>query len=378
MALPRHPLRDRFLARLDEHLRRDLRVPGGARLRVAFSGGTDSTALLASLAALAPIRGYAVEAAHVHHGLQSEAEDWVAACRDTCDRLGVPLQVLHWRTGSAPGESEEAAARKARYALLEQVQGPGDWLLTAHQADDQAETVLLFLARGAGLDGLSGIQAVRPFGAGTLARPLLGTRRATLAQVVARWGLTAVSDPSNRDPARARVRARFRVLPCLAEAMGDEVPEAVARSAGHLQDAREVAAAAVEARLAELWHSGDPPGLTASGLAALSPGEGRMVLRESLRRTGLAPPTRDDLERARRLAGREEASGAVAWPGGGVRRRGEMLLLGSEETKADAGFARMAPGERVGGVHRAAHPEVQGPGEAATGAGSGGKRGEPE
>ncbi len=359
-------------------MRRDLQVPRGARLRVAFSGGTDSTALLASLAALAPIRGYTVEAAHIHHGLQSEAEEWVAACRDTCDRLRVSLQVLYWRAGSVVGESEEAAARKARYELLEQVQGPGDWLLTAHQADDQAETVLLFLARGAGLDGLSGIPAVRPFGAGTLARPLLGTRRATLAQVVARWGLTAVSDPSNRDPARARVRARYQVLPCLAEAMGDGVPEAVARSAGHLQDAREVVAAAVTGRLADLWHPGDPPGLTAAGLAELAPGEGRMVLREALRRSGQAPPSRDDLERARRLAGRQEPSGTVAWPGGAVRRRGEVLLLGSEATQGDEGMAWNPPGGRAGGSRRAAHPEPEGPGEAPAGAGSRGKRGEPE
>jgi len=359
-------------------LRRDLRVPGGARLRVAFSGGTDSTALLASLAALAPIRGYTVEAAHIQHGLQSEAEEWVAACRETCDRLGVSLQVLYWRVGSAAGESEEAAARKARYELLEQVQGPGDWLLTAHQADDQAETVLLFLARGAGLDGLSGIQTVRSFGPGTLARPLLGIRRATLTERIQRWGLSPISDPSNRDPARARARARYRVLPCLAEAMGEGVPEAVARSAGHLQDAREVVASAVAGRLADLWRPGNPPGLTAAGLAELGPGEGRMVLREALRRTGQAPPSRDDLERARRLAGRAEASGRVAWPGGGVRRCGGMLLLGSEATTGDEGLARDAPGGRVGEPRRAAHPEGEDLGGTVAGTGSRGERGEAE
>ncbi|MEF8792183.1 tRNA lysidine(34) synthetase TilS [Thiohalorhabdus sp.] len=325
--LPRHPLRDPFLSRLDEHLRRDLAVPAGARLHAAFSGGLDSTALLVSLAALAPVRGYKVQAVHVHHGLQDEADDWVAVARQTAASLGVALQVSHWEGALAAGESEEAAAREARYRLLEAEVGAGDWLMTAHQADDQAETVVLFLTRGAGLDGLSGIERCRPFGAGRLARPLLPFRRAELAAFAKRCGLASVKDPSNRDRRFARVRVREEVLPCLTEAVGSQVSPAVARSADLLQDAREVLEGVAARRVDELGRPGPPPVLDAAGLAGLNPAEGRLVLREALRRAGQALPERDQLERARRLAARIEAAGSVAWSGGGVQRRGGELVL---------------------------------------------------
>jgi len=335
--LPRHPLRDRFLTRLDEHLRRDLAVPAGARLRVAFSGGVDSTALLAGLAALAPVRGFAVTAAHVHHGLQGEADAWAEAARRTAAALGVAIEVLPWSGAPETGESEEAAARRARYRLLEAALVPGDWLMTAHQADDQAETVLLYLARGAGLDGLSGIQRRRPCGPGWLARPLLPFRRAELNDFLGRCRLPAVQDPTNRDPRFARARVRGRLLPCLTEAMGAQVSPAVARSADLLQDAREVLEAGVAARLAGLWQPGPPPALDAAGLAALGAAEGRLVLREALRRAGQAPPARDQLEQARALAGRTEAAGGVAWTGGGVRRQGPLLILAADLAGGEPG-----------------------------------------
>lgn len=325
--LPRHPLRDPFLSRLDEHLRLDLAVPAGARVRVAFSGGLDSTALVAALAALAPVRGLDVRAIHVHHGLQGRADDWVAATRETAAAIGVPLQARYWQGAPAAGDSEEAAAREARYRLLEAEVGDGDWLMTAHQADDQAETVVLFLTRGAGLDGLSGIERRRPFGGGWLARPLLPFRRAELAAFVERCGLDAVSDPANRDRRFARVRVREQVLPCLTEAVGEQVTPAVARSADLLQDAREVLEGVVARRVDELGRPGPPPALDAAGLAGLDPAEGRFVLREALRRAGQALPERDQLERARRLAARAEAAGSVTWAGGGVQRRGRELVL---------------------------------------------------
>ena len=325
--LPRHPLRDPLLSRLDEHLRRDLAVPAGARLHIAFSGGLDSTALLAALAALAPVRGYEVQALHVHHGLQDEADDWVAAASRMGASLGVALQVRYWEGAPAAGESEEASARRGRYRLLEGEVSPGDWLMTAHQADDQAETVVLFLTRGAGLDGLAGIERCRPCGAGWLARPLLPFRRAELAAFVERCGLSPVNDPANRDRRFTRVRIREQALPCLREAFGGHVSPAVARSADLLQDAREVLEDKVARRLDELGRPGPPPVLDASGLAGLGPAEGRFVLREALRRAGQVLPERDQLERARRLAARTEASGRVTWSGGGVQRRGRDLVL---------------------------------------------------
>jgi tRNA(Ile)-lysidine synthase len=333
--LPRHPLRDRFLTRLDEHLRHGLAVSEGARLCVAFSGGGDSTAALAALAALAPVRGFRVEALHVHHGLQADADRWQAAAAATAEALGVALRVRQWHGQPETGESEEAAARRARYALLAAELGPDDRLVTAHHADDQAETVLLYLARGAGLDGLSGIARQRALGAGCLIRPLLPFRRAELTAFREACGLTAVSDPSNADPRFARARVRHRLLPCLGEAMGEAVSPAVARSADLLQDARAVLENAVAGRLDALWQAGSPPALAAADLAALDPAEGRLVLREALRRSGQGLPARDQLERARRLAARTEAAGRVDWPGGGVRRAGAWLVLDPGDLAGD-------------------------------------------
>ncbi|HKJ72150.1 MAG TPA: tRNA lysidine(34) synthetase TilS [Gammaproteobacteria bacterium] len=357
--LPRHPLRDRFVTRLDEHLRRDLAVPEGARLRPAFSAGPDSTALVAALAALAPVRGFRVEAVHVHHGLQRQADAWAEQARATAERLGVGFRLLAWEGTPGAGESEEAAARRARYGLLERSMDAGDWVMTAHHADDQAETVLLYLTRGAGLDGLSGIERRRAFGAGWLARPLLPFRRAELAAWVEGLGLATVSDPGNRDPRFARARVRDRLLPCLAEAMGGEVSASVARSADLLQDAREVLEGAVEERLAALWRAGAPPALAAAGLAALPAGEGRLVLRAALRRAGQAPPAREALDRALRLAARDEAAGRIEWQGGGAERRGGWLWLTEAALPAADGDSILA-GEGGTAGDRGTAPE-QGP-----------------
>jgi tRNA(Ile)-lysidine synthase len=328
--LPERPLRDGFLNQLDAHLRGELALPPGARLCVAYSGGTDSTALLAAVAALAPIRGYGVRAIHVHHGLQPEADAWEGVCRRNCTALEVSLQRLRWTEGVGPGESEEAAARRGRYELLASALVPGEWLLTAHQADDQAETLLLFLARGAGLDGLAGIEPKRSFGEGHLARPLLPFRRTELAAFVARCGLETVTDPTNSDPRFARPRVRHSLLPCLTQAMGEGAVASAARSAGLLQDARQVVEDVVTDRLAEM--ESVPGMLSAAHLAAEPPARGRLVLREALRRRGLPRPDRASLERARALA-EGSAEGSVAWPGARVRRSGDRLLLTPEEGK---------------------------------------------
>ncbi|MFP4559813.1 MAG: tRNA lysidine(34) synthetase TilS [Thiohalorhabdus sp.] len=335
--LPKHPLRDRFLTRLDAHLRRDLAVPEGASLRVAFSGGTDSTALLAAVAALAPVRGYRVAAVHVHHGMAADADAWAATCAATCERLGIPLEQRRWEGAVSPGESPEAAARAGRYALFEDALAPGEWLLTAHQADDQAETVLLFLARGAGLDGLAGIQRKRPFGSGWLARPLLPFTRIELEGFVAGLGLSIVADPTNRDPRLARARVRHRLLPCLEEVMGAGVAGAVTRSADLLQDARAVVEEAVAEHLGRVRPDPDRPAeLQAPALADLGPPLARHVLRAALREAALPLPERAVLEQVRDLAAADRAAGSVAWDGGAAHRSGTRLLLTAEPGPQEA------------------------------------------
>jgi tRNA(Ile)-lysidine synthase len=209
----------RFQADLD-------RLTGGAgRVGIAVSGGPDSLALLLLAHSAIPDR---IAAATVDHGLREEAAGEARFVAAMCATLGIPHATLRPEvpiTGNI-----QSAARKARYALLENWadQHNLDWIATAHHADDQAETLLMRLSRGAGVAGLSGVRAVN----GRVIRPLLGWRRAELVALVENAGIVAVDDPSNRDDRFDRVKLRKH----LANAPWIDVP-ALAQSAAHLADA---------------------------------------------------------------------------------------------------------------------------------------------
>ena len=190
---------DRFRADL-EGLTAGLPV----RIGLAVSGGPDSLALLLLASAAFPGQ---VEAATVDHGLRPESADEAAFVSGLCLDLGVPHAVL--RPGTPISGNLQSAARTARYALLEDWRGERglDCVLTAHHADDQAETLMMRLNRGAGIGGLSGIRPAL----GRVLRPLLGWRRAELGGIVDAAGIEAVADPSNVDDQfdRARLRAQL-------------------------------------------------------------------------------------------------------------------------------------------------------------------------
>lgn len=208
-------------------------LAAGDRLLVAASGGADSTALLWGMRRLAERLPVDVHAAHLDHGLDPDAAARAAATARLCARLGVPL-----RAGSrdvaaerGAGESAEAAARRVRYGFLERQRRElgARWILTAHHADDQAETLLLRCLFGSGLAGLSGIAARR----GALLRPLLALRRRQLAAALAVAGLRPVEDPTNRDLGVPRNRVRHCLIPALERRwpeLGRDLP-AVARAA---------------------------------------------------------------------------------------------------------------------------------------------------
>lgn len=196
------------------------------RLGVAVSGGPDSLALLLLAHAALPGR---IAAATVDHGLRPEAAAEAAFVAAICADLGVPHRTLAVSVANE-GDGLQAAARAARYAALEDWRIGEDLALiaTAHHADDQAETLLMRANRGAGVGGLAGI---RPRN-GAIVRPLLGWRRAELAEIVRAAGITPIDDPSNRD---ARFdRARIRAL--LADAPEIDVP-GLATAAARLADA---------------------------------------------------------------------------------------------------------------------------------------------
>ncbi|ANI52894.1 tRNA lysidine(34) synthetase TilS [Pseudomonas sp. DR 5-09] len=209
---------------------------GASHWRIAFSGGLDSTVLLHLLANLAKTESLpALSAIHVHHGLQAAADAWPAHCQDVCDELSVPLQVQ--RVQVQPGASVERAARDARYAAFSAATQANDVLLTGQHRDDQAETLLFRLLRGAGVRGLSGMPATRALGQGSLVRPLLDVTRAELEAYAQDHGLRWVEDPSNQDRQFSRNYLRHQVLPLLS-GRWPQAHASMARSAAHLREAQ--------------------------------------------------------------------------------------------------------------------------------------------
>ena len=271
-----------------ERFARDLAalVPSG-RIGIAVSGGPDSLALLLLAYAARPGE---IEAATVDHRLREGSAEEAAMVASLCEQLGIPHATLPVTV--APGASLQAQARTARYAALAAWATERDLIAvaTAHHADDQAETLLMRLARGSGLSGLAGVRASRPLADGVkLVRPLLGWRKAELEAVVAVAGLTPADDPANRDPRHDRTRAR--------EFLGrDDWPDPrhLATSAHHLADAEEALHFATGHFADRLTVEGG--GLTLS--AADLPRElQRRLLLAAISRLGDLPPRGPDLDR---------------------------------------------------------------------------------
>ena len=189
-----------------------------AALLVAVSGGPDSVALLALLAAWARMPGRpSLQAATVDHGLRPESAGEAAAVAALCATLGVGHAILRWE-GAKPASGVQAEARRARYALLasEARRLGGATLVSAHTLDDQAETMLMRLAHGSGPSGLAGMRERSEVNGVALARPLLGFPKVRLIATAEARGLPFVHDPSNSDPRFERVRWR-ETMPVLAE-----------------------------------------------------------------------------------------------------------------------------------------------------------------
>ncbi|MGE1173758.1 tRNA lysidine(34) synthetase TilS [Pseudomonas sp. BW7P1] len=209
---------------------------GADHWRIAFSGGLDSTVLLHLLATLAKTESLpALSAIHVHHGLQAVADAWPAHCLAVCDSLGIPLQVVHVTVQK--GASLERLARDARYAAFSAAIQTNDVLLTGQHCDDQAETLLFRLLRGAGVRGLSGMPAQRALGQGSLVRPLLDIPRSEVEAYAREQGLRWIEDPSNQDRQFSRNYLRHQVMPLLT-GRWPQAHVSMARSAAHLREAQ--------------------------------------------------------------------------------------------------------------------------------------------
>jgi len=206
----------------------------GKTLAVALSGGVDSVVLLHLLARMAPRQGYALRAIHVDHGLSANSRRWAGFCRRLCRDLGVPLEVRRVKVGKSRGIGLEAAARAARRAAFARVRAEA--LALAHHLDDQAETVLMNLLRGAGLRGASGMPVRGELGGKLVVRPLLAVPRTAIVRYARAHSLTWVEDEMNEDPSLTRGYLRQRVLPLL-EQRYPRWREALARAARHFAEA---------------------------------------------------------------------------------------------------------------------------------------------
>lgn len=260
-------------------------LPEGRRWWIALSGGCDSTFLLFCLAALAPRHNIPLCAVHVHHDLNTEADQWQSHCERACADLGVALVTR--RLALTPEQPDlEARARDARYTCFESLLAPGDLLFMAHHGDDQAETVLLRLLRGSGVRGLAGMPAQRDLGQGRLARPLLGLGRARIEALAREWGLDWCEDGSNRDTRFDRNYLRHEVMPVL-EARWPRSGARIARSAGHCRQAERLLGELADS---DAHEAASGQGISVSALADLDEARRQQLLRHLLIGHGYQPP----------------------------------------------------------------------------------------
>ncbi|MBO0924782.1 tRNA lysidine(34) synthetase TilS [Cellulomonas sp. zg-ZUI199] len=347
-------------------------VPPGRTVLVGCSGGADSLALAAGLAWEAPRAGWRAGAVVVDHGLQPGSADVARDAAAACRALGLdPVRVVRVDVGTAGGP--EGAARTARHAALDAVADELDAaaVLLGHTLDDQAETVLLALARGSGERALAGMRPVR----GRLRRPLLALRRTDTEAACAAQGLVPWHDPTNgRPPAGTdvvagtgavpgsaddlplRSRVRTEVLPVLETILGPGVAQALARTAEALADADE----ALEQAAAGLVASASAPGqsgvvvLDVGPLAAAPAAVRRRVLHDAAVRAGCPPGAlaRVHVLAVEALVTQWRGQGPVHLPGGRVARRGcGRLYLGLPQAAgggADAARPARSAGGRAG------------------------------
>jgi tRNA(Ile)-lysidine synthase len=299
----------------------------GRRYCLAYSGGMDSTALLVALHSLANrCMPGALRAVHVHHGLHPDAGGWATHCQARCEALRVPLRVLDVDATPGRGESPEARAREARYGALRAELASGEVLLTAHHADDQLETVLIQLLRGAGVAGLAAMPPAARFGPGWHMRPLLEFPRAALEAWLESRGETGwIEDPANADPRFARNHLRGAVLPSI-RAHWPAAAVAAARAARHCAEA-----AGLLDELAELDAAtcAADETLDLTRMRSLSPARCRNLVRWQARRLGL--PTPDESRLATLLEqlfqAAADARPEVRWPGVVALRYAHRLWL---------------------------------------------------
>ena len=299
---------------------------------VAYSGGLDSQVLLYALSRILPKTR--LRAVHINHGWHVDAARWAETCRQTCSSLGMFCEVITVDTQPKKGKSLEACARQARYAAMAKLVQAEDCLLTAHHRDDQAETLLLQLLRGAGLPGLASMSRVMSFGTGLLVRPLLDFTRLELQAYAEQRQLTWIEDSSNTDLRFYRNFVRHRVLPLLQQRWPAS-SKTLVRVAEHAAEAQQL----LEEYAHEDWLKVREPlsnRLVISRLLDLTPARRRNCLRYWLKQLSFSLPSQMQLQQIELLLkSKRDANPEINWGDFQVRRYRDFLyaLVLKKESK---------------------------------------------
>ena len=305
----------------------------GKRILLGLSGGADSTALLYALMALRPKFHFELTAAHVNHGLRgAESDRDEGFVRELCAGLGVPL-VVERVCGLDPDAGNlEARAREARYsALCAAAESAGaDYVALAHQADDQAETVMLRLLRGAGVAGLG---AMAEAGPGRIIRPLLGVRRSTILSYLAGIGAAFVEDSTNAALRHDRNRLRHRLLPVLERDYAPGLTERMVGLAREMREVHDLLATLAQAALRDCLN--DDGSLDLAGFNRLHPAVAAIAMRHfvALSAGSLEHFARLHVESLCALARGARPNGRLRLPGGWIAKRcyGRLVLVRGEQ-----------------------------------------------
>lgn len=297
--------------------------PVPRRYCIAFSGGLDSSVLLHAMTRIRERLPAPIRAIHVDHGLSPDSSRWAAFCAEVCESLQVSMDLIEIDARHPRGASPEDWARRLRYRALLGALGEAEMLLTAHHEDDQAETLMLQLLRGAGPAGLAAMPAVTSRGSGWMARPLLSFGREALQAYAHAAGIRWITDPSNAMTHHDRNLLRRDVVPLL-KRRWPAIATTLRRAA---EWQAEAAALLSELAALDLAGMSNGPAVSVTGLKRLPEPRRRNALRLWLKRLGLPTPT---TARLRILAGEVLAAGPdraplLRWPGAELRRYRDRL-----------------------------------------------------
>lgn len=294
------------------------KLPSIKRIWVAYSGGMDSHALLHALIRLQPEYGFEVQAIHVNHGLNAKADMWEMHCMKVCGSLGIACHLLKVEVKPQPKESLEETARIARYTAFKTCMRKGDYLVTGHHADDQAETFLLQLLRGAGTKGLSAMPVLSAFDKGFLLRPLLSLSQSILKTYAISQNLQWIEDESNNQVAFDRNYIRHHVVKPL-KSRWPHFANSVCQSAKHCAESEALLQELVIEDFKQIEENGK---LNLLKLAKLTPVRRHHVLRHWLKQESFPMPGRVHLAQFEKqfIGTRLDANPKLCWSTVQLRR----------------------------------------------------------